>query len=160
MIFITVGTHEQPFNRLIRKIDELVGDKVINESVFMQIGFSDYIPRHVEYARFLKYDQMQKYIDEARIVVTHGGPASFINVLAKGKRPIVVPRLSEFQEHVNDHQMIFAKELIKKEYDIVLVENIQELGNEILDFKDNTSRFRSKNEFFMSNFIDIVDKLV
>jgi len=23
MIFVTVGTHEQPFNRLIQKIDEL-----------------------------------------------------------------------------------------------------------------------------------------
>ena len=26
MIFVTVGTHEQPFNRLIQKIDELVRD--------------------------------------------------------------------------------------------------------------------------------------
>lgn len=25
MIFVTVGTHEQPFNRLIRKIDILKG---------------------------------------------------------------------------------------------------------------------------------------
>ena len=24
MIFVTVGTHEQPFNRLIQKIDEFV----------------------------------------------------------------------------------------------------------------------------------------
>ena len=23
MIFVTVGTHEQPFNRLVKKIDEL-----------------------------------------------------------------------------------------------------------------------------------------
>ena len=26
MIFVTVGTHEQPFNRLIQKIDELKKD--------------------------------------------------------------------------------------------------------------------------------------
>lgn len=26
MIFVTVGTHEQPFNRLIQKVDELVSD--------------------------------------------------------------------------------------------------------------------------------------
>ena len=33
MIFVTVGTHEQPFNRLIQKIDELKKDGIINEDV-------------------------------------------------------------------------------------------------------------------------------
>lgn len=160
MIFVTVGTHEQSFNRLIKKVDELIAEKVINESVYMQIGFSEYVPKNAEYSRFLEYDQMQKYIDGARIIITHGGPASFINVLAKGKKPIVVPRLSEFQEHINDHQMIFAKELIKREYDIVLIENIQELESGILNFKDNISDFRSNNEYFMSEFISIIDELV
>ena len=31
MIFVTVGTHEQPFNRLIQKIDELKKDGIIND---------------------------------------------------------------------------------------------------------------------------------
>ena len=29
MIFVTVGTHEQPFNRLIQKVDELKRDGII-----------------------------------------------------------------------------------------------------------------------------------
>ena len=36
MIFVTVGTHEQPFNRLIQKIDELKKDSIINEDVIIQ----------------------------------------------------------------------------------------------------------------------------
>ena len=44
MIFVTVGTHEQPFNRLIQKIDELVRDGEIEDDVFMQIGYSTYEP--------------------------------------------------------------------------------------------------------------------
>lgn len=36
MIFVTVGTHEQPFNRLIQKIDELKKDGIINEDVIIQ----------------------------------------------------------------------------------------------------------------------------
>lgn len=39
MIFVTVGTHEQPFNRLIKKIDELKKDGIINEDVIIQTGF-------------------------------------------------------------------------------------------------------------------------
>ena len=36
MIFVTVGTHEQPFNRLIQKVDELKKDGVITEDVIIQ----------------------------------------------------------------------------------------------------------------------------
>ena len=40
MIFVTVGTHEQPFNRLIEDVDNLCETGVINEPVIMQTGFS------------------------------------------------------------------------------------------------------------------------
>lgn len=33
MIFVTVGTHEQPFNRLIEYIDNLKRDGIISEEV-------------------------------------------------------------------------------------------------------------------------------
>ena len=46
MIFVTVGTHEQPFNRLIKKIDDLVANGSIQEEVIMQTGFSTYKPEH------------------------------------------------------------------------------------------------------------------
>ena len=35
---------------------------------------------------------MIKNVADARIVITHGGPASFIVPLQVGKTPIVVPR--------------------------------------------------------------------
>lgn len=34
MIFVTVGTHEQPFNRLIQKVDELKRDGIIKDAVW------------------------------------------------------------------------------------------------------------------------------
>lgn len=40
MIFVTVGTHEQPFNRLIQKVDELKRDGIIKDDVIIQSGFS------------------------------------------------------------------------------------------------------------------------
>ena len=43
MIFVTVGTHEQPFNRLIQKVDELKKDGVITEDVIIQTGFESSI---------------------------------------------------------------------------------------------------------------------
>ena len=40
MIFVTVGTHEQPFNRLIEEVDRLVETGVITDEVFIQTGYS------------------------------------------------------------------------------------------------------------------------
>ena len=39
MIFVTVGTHEQPFNRLIQKVDELKRDGIIKDEVIIQTGY-------------------------------------------------------------------------------------------------------------------------
>lgn len=73
-------------------MDELKRKGVIKEKVFMQIGFSDYTPKYCEYKSLISYDEMIKYLNEARIIIVHGGPASFMKVLNVGKVPLVVPR--------------------------------------------------------------------
>ena len=92
MIFVTVGTHEQPFNRLLKKIDELKKNGTIQDDVIIQTGFSTYRPQCCQWSKLLPYQQMVKNVADARIVITHGGPASFIMPLQIGKTPIVVPR--------------------------------------------------------------------
>ena len=46
MIFVTVGTHEQPFNRLIECVDNLKKDETITEEVVIQTGYSTYEPKY------------------------------------------------------------------------------------------------------------------
>ena len=123
MIFVTVGTHEQPFNRLIQKVDELKKDGVITEDVIIQTGFSTYEPKYCQWSKLIPYQQMIKNVADARIVITHGGPASFIMPLQIGKTPIVVPRQHQFNEHVNDHQVEFARNVAKRMGTIIEVED-------------------------------------
>lgn len=66
MIFVTVGTHEQPFNRLIQRVDEL-------NDVIIQTGFSTYKPKYCRWSKLIPYQQMVKNVADARIVITHGG---------------------------------------------------------------------------------------
>lgn len=127
MIFVTVGTHEQPFNRLLQKIDELKKDGTIQDDVIIQTGFSTYRPQYCQWSKLLPYQQMVKNVADARIVITHGGPASFIMPLQIGKTPIVVPRQHQFNEHVNDHQMEFARNVSKRMGTIIDVEDIETL---------------------------------
>lgn len=127
MIFVTVGTHEQPFNRLVKKIDELKRDGVITEEVIIQTGFSTYEPKYCKWSKLIPYQQMLKNVEDARIVITHGGPASFIMPLQLGKTPIVVPRQQQFNEHVNNHQVEFARNVAERMGTIIPVEDVDKL---------------------------------
>ena len=61
---------------------------------------------------------MIEKISQARIVITHGGPASFISVLQAKKVPVVVPRQAEFGEHVNNHQIEFVRMVEERQKDV------------------------------------------
>ena len=134
MIFVTVGTHEQPFNRLVKYIDELKEKRFIEEEVIIQTGFSTYEPKYCKWRKLFPYQDMLKNVEEARIVITHGGPSSFIMPLQIGKVPIVVPRKKEFDEHVNDHQVEFAKAVAERQGNIIVVEKINDLKDIISNY--------------------------
>lgn len=128
MIFVTVGTHEQPFDRLIEEIDNLKKNGTIQEEVIIQTGFSSYEPKYCQWSKLIPYQQMIKNVEDARIVITHGGPASFVMPLQIGKTPIVVPRQRKYGEHINDHQVEFARNVADRMGTIIPVENVETLG--------------------------------
>ena len=134
MIFVTVGTHEQPFNRLVKAVDELKKDGVIVEKVIIQTGYSTYEPKYCQWSNLIPYQQMIKNVKEAHIVITHGGPASFIMPLQIGKTPIVVPRQHKYEEHVNNHQVEFTRYVAERMETIIPVQDISSLGNVISNY--------------------------
>lgn len=163
MIFVTVGTHEQPFDRLIKYVDRLVEEKVITENVFMQTGYSKFQPRYCEWSQFIPYSQMVENVQKARIVITHGGPSSFILPLQYGKIPIVVPRQKKYNEHINNHQLEFS-EAVKKSYqNIIVIEDIKKLKSVIEDYDNIVKKMpinmMSHNKQFCKDFAEIVDDL-
>ena len=164
MIFVTVGTHEQPFDRLIQKMDELKRDGVIQEDVVMQTGFSTYVPQYCQWSKLIPYRQMVKNVEDARIVITHGGPASFFMPLQIGKTPIVVPRQCRFGEHVNDHQVEFARNVAQRMGNIIPVFEITDLENVIVSYDQVVSGMNqgvpSNNQTFNTRVKEIVSGLM
>lgn len=152
MIFVTVGTHEQPFNRLIKEVDRLKKEGIITDEVFIQTGFSTYEPQYCDWKNIISYSEMEDYMNRADIIITHGGPATFMGAIAKGKKPIVVPRQEKFGEHVNDHQLEFAEQVSERFGSIVVIEEISELQNYLrTNFTDVTMAV-SNNETFNNRF--------
>lgn len=159
MIFVTVGTHEQQFNRLVKYMDEWAAEH--DEKVIIQTGYSTYEPKHAEWAKLYSYQEMQKKVEEARIVITHGGPSSFIMPLQIGKTPIVVPRKYKFNEHVNDHQAKFAQEVERRMGTIIVVEEVKDLSDVIgrYDMVKKKRKNISNNTRFCRSLENLVDDL-
>jgi len=162
MIFATVGTHEQPFNRLIEAIDRWANGH--DEEVIIQTGFSSYEPENCKWQKMFTYQEMLDMINHARIVITHGGPSSFLMVLQAGKIPVVVPRKREYNEHVNNHQIDFCKLVAQRKNNIIVVENIEMLGNILERYDDYTlsmsRQLQSNNDIFCKEFERIVNEIM
>lgn len=162
MIFVTVGTHEQAFDRLIKYMDEWASGH--DEDVVIQTGYSDYEPEHCRWSKLYPYQAMVDMVADARIVITHGGPSSFIMPLQTGKIPIVVPRRKEFNEHVNDHQLDFSRQVAQRQGNIIVVEDIDSLGYTIENYDDTVLGMKnglsSNNERFCRKFEEIVNELL
>jgi len=158
MIFVTVGTHEQPFDRLVKYMDKWAENH--DEKVFIQRGYSLYEPKFADHSDFLTTEEMFEYMDKSRIIVTHGGPSSYIYPLQIGKTPIVVPRKKEYGEHINNHQVKFSKEMENK-FGIIVIENINDLSK-VIDCYCDTAENKSKinnNIKFCDELNKIVEKM-
>lgn len=162
MIFVTVGTHEQPFDRLVKEVDRLVEIGAIKEEVVVQYGYGTFVPPHCTAFKMLGKAEMERYYQEARIIITHGGPSSFIQAVELKKVPIVVPRKGSLNEHVNDHQLKFSLEAAQAGVPLIVLEDVSKLGETLERYEElaaSKGEFVPHNEAFNDQLIDLIKGL-
>lgn len=120
-----------PFDRLLRRVDELCGAGVIGEPVVAQIGHSSYLPKNFLFRRFFEPHTEANLIKESRLVIAHGGSGTIVQCLRANKVVIAVPRLSKFLEHVDDHQIEIVEELSARGY--LLASNVNDLDGVLME---------------------------
>lgn len=161
MIFVTVGTHEQQFNRLVECMDKYAAEH--DEEVIIQTGFSTYEPKVAKWSELYPYKTMLEMVAKARIVITHGGPSSFIMPLQIGKTPIVVPREKRYDEHVNDHQVKFCRQVAKIMGTIIEIEDMSDLVRVLENYEEEIKKTKkeniSNNTKFCADLENIVDEM-
>jgi UDP-N-acetylglucosamine transferase subunit ALG13 len=124
MIFVSVGTHEAPFDRLLHAVAELR----LDEELVVQRGPSEVrCDRATTEFEYLPFDQVVELVRRARVVVTHAGVGSVMLALSHDKRPVVMARLRELGEHVDDHQLELAQRLSEAGL-VQLVEDAESLA--------------------------------
>lgn len=159
MIFVTLGTQKFQFNRLLQIIDQLITDGKIAEPVFAQMGSSDYAPQNFRYASFLDKNEFEEKIKECDVLITHSGVATIIAGLKNEKKVIVVPRLSKYGEHVDDHQVQIAESFSKQNYVIMCTEN-DNLEDLIVKAKHHEfAKYISQRKQMMETIEDFLEKI-
>ena len=150
MILVTLGTQKQKFYRLLEAVDNLKTDE---EIIVQAGGSSDYKSDKMKIFDFISYDKMGKYIDEADLIITHGGTGSIIMPLQKGKKVIAAPRLEKYGEHINDHQKEIVNVFSDEKHILAFndgddLQKIYEKSKKFkpIPYKSNTKNFIKKLE--------------
>jgi UDP-N-acetylglucosamine transferase subunit ALG13 len=102
--FVTLGSHDQPFDRLLGLVDAAARDGILPAPVFAQVGASRADWPTLETVQYLSPDAFRERVATAAVVVVHGGAGAIATVLRAGARPLVLARRAEHHEHVDDHQ--------------------------------------------------------
>ena len=157
MILVTLGTQDKNFKRLLEAIDKLIIDKVIKEEVIVQAGYTNYTSLNMKIFDLISKDEMDKLIDKANIVITHGGVGSIIGAISKKKKVIAVARLSKYDEHTNDHQLQIVNEFSKMNY-IIDGTNLDDLENIYKNIdKFKPTLYKSDNSKMINTITDYID---
>ena len=152
MILVILGTQDKEFPRLLKAVDREIKKGTIVDKVVVQAGLTEYESDNMEIFDLVPQKDFDKYVDEASLIITHGGAGSILTAVKKGKKVIAAARLSKFKEHNNDHQLQIVKEFSKKGY-ILELDNFDELDKVLKKAKE----FKPKK--YVSNTKNI-EKLV
>jgi UDP-N-acetylglucosamine transferase subunit ALG13 len=152
LIFVSVGTPNRPFNRLIEGVD-VIADK-LHEKIIAQIGYATYVPKRYEYFRFCSHENMLHYIRSASIVVCQAGFGIIGNCIRLNKPIILVPREFKYGEAI-DKQYELAEYLASRHDSIVCLRDTTFLYDTINSLRNITVKYDYKTNipFMINNFI-------
>ena len=116
MVFVILGTQDKEFPRLLDAVEKQIKNGVIKDKVVVQAGQTKYESEYMEIFDFLLIPKFEKLMDEADLIITHGGAGSILDAIKRGKKIIAAARLAKYKEHHNDHQKQIIGEFVKQGY--------------------------------------------
>lgn len=157
MIFVTVGTGDRGFDRLIRAVDR--NSSEINEPIRAQIGRGEYTPINIDWFRFTSEEEIHTLYRTASVVVAHAGAGTLLTALSYQKPIVVLPRREKFKEHNDDHQMQLANALQGRP-DVFVILNTDQLKSAIKDAQSASGGGATQNDSldrFLSEYLSDIE---
>ena len=157
MIFVSLGTQDMPFTRLLQMVEEAIQEGTIQEKVIAQVGCTPYTGSLIETFQYCDQATMDAYVEQANYLITHGGTGSIIGALKKGKKVIAVSRLSKYGEHNNDHQTQIISQFSDTDYILECKEGeaLSDVIKRLQDFQPQTFISNTQNVLaFLEEYIE------
>jgi UDP-N-acetylglucosamine--N-acetylmuramyl-(pentapeptide) pyrophosphoryl-undecaprenol N-acetylglucosamine transferase len=108
---VAVGTHEEPFDRLLELADRAVAAGVLPAPALAQAGASTRPYSRLRTVRALPPEELERAVAASEVVVCHGGSGIVSLAVRAGHRPLVLARRESLAEHVDDHQVATVAKL-------------------------------------------------
>ena len=160
MIFVTLGTQDKPFKRLLKAVERQIILGNITEEVIVQSGCTDYKSDKMKIINYMDGEEFNKNLKAARVIITHAGVGTIIKALEENKKVIAAARKSVFGEHVNNHQEQILDYFEIKGY-ILALRRFRKL-NEVLDKIDGFTpqKFSSNNQVFCKYLEEEIENIL
>ena len=157
MILVLLGTQNNSFKRLLEEIEKLIENGKIKEEVIVQAGYTKYKSSKMKIFDLMPKEELEKNIEQANLIITHGGVGSILMAITKGKKVIAVPRLKQYEEHVNDHQQDIVELFNSKGY-IIGINKVEELEEALVKIKEFEPKiYQQNNEKMLKIISDFID---
>lgn len=149
MILVVLGTQDKEFKRLLEAVDKEINKGTIKDKVVVQAGLTHYESDNMEIFDFLPAPEFEKLMDEADLIITHGGAGTILSAIKKGKKVIAAARLEKYKEHHNDHQKQIIGEFSKQGYLL-----------ELKDFKKLGELIKKSKSFSPKKFVSNTNNMI
>ena len=116
-IFVTLGTI-RPY-RFDSMIEAVLALGISNENSVWQVGVTNRNDLPGRVLESVSSEEFDELVRESDVTITHSGVGSIMRILDLGKTPVVIPRSSRRNEHVDDHQEQIAALLKERELGVV-----------------------------------------
>lgn len=157
MILVTLGTQDKSFKRLLDAIQRQIDLGNIKDKVVVQAGCTEYVSKDMEIFDLIDRDKFSELIKKCDLLITHGGVGSILTGLKNNKKIIVAPRLKEYKEHTNNHQL----EIIEKFSDAGLIlplydfDSLGQVLKQIVKFQPK--KYKTNTENMIKLIEDYID---
>ena len=158
LIFVTLGTQDKPFTRLLDALEALIQKGIIQDEVIVQAGSTRYKSNHMKILDYIEMTKFNQYVEQCDILICHAGVGTIINGINHDKSIMAVARRAQFGEHENDHQVEITTKFSKLGYIVgcLSVEEVEEKFPLLKGFK--THQYESNCLAFCALVKKLIDQ--
>ena len=157
MIFVSLGTQDKSFSRLLELLDKEINKGIITDNIIVQAGYTKYKSSNMEIFDYGSKEEFNDYIKNCDILITHGGVGSIFTGLKNNKKVLVMPRLAKYKEQHNDHQLEIVEEFTKMGYILSFndTKSFEKAYKKVNSFKPKKYKSNTQNMIkLIEEFID------